>query len=149
MRNVGVTVSSFIFLFAAFIFYQSLDFQYYSEFGPGPGFFPRWLGGALMILSLVNIWQSVTKEVVWFRDVLPKSKELLLLVKICVSIALFIVIVPYSGFIIAGTLILFILFYPEYKWYSALGMSVATTVIVFIAFKLLLNIPLPVNAIGI
>lgn len=149
MRNVGGTVSAFIFLFAAFIFYQSLDFQYYSEFGPGPGFFPRWLGGALMVLSALNIWQSVTKEIIWFRDVLPERKEFRIIVKICVSIVLFIMIVPYSGFTIAGTIILFILFYPEYKWYSALGMSVATTVIVFIAFKLLLHIPLPVNAIGI
>jgi len=149
MRNVGVTVSVFILLFAAFIFYQSFDFEYYGEFGPGPGFFPRWLGGILMVLSLLNIWQSIKGEIVWFSDVMPKGKELKTVLKICGSIILFIVVVPYTGFMIAGTLILFILFYPEYKWYRAIGMSVLTTLVVFVVFKVILHIPLPVNAFGI
>jgi hypothetical protein len=147
--NVGVAVGLCIFVFAALIFYQSFDFSYYSEFGPGPGFFPLWLSGLLMVLSAVHIWHSLKKNPVFFKDVLPKSRELKILGKIAASVILFVVIVPVTGFTLASTLILFLLFYPELKWYTALGASVATTAVVFVTFQVLLHIPLPVSAIGL
>ncbi|WP_375256436.1 tripartite tricarboxylate transporter TctB family protein [Paenibacillus sp. JMULE4] len=36
----------------------------------------------------------------------------------------------------------------DYKWVMALGVSATVTVSLFYVFKFLLNVPLPVNALG-
>ena len=42
---------------SAFVVWESLDLEYYSNLGPGPGFFPFWLGTVLGMLSLVWLVQ--------------------------------------------------------------------------------------------
>src|SRR3954468_8131350 len=44
-----------------YIFLQSRAWDYYTEDGPGPGFFPYWYGVAMVVLSLALILDSVRK----------------------------------------------------------------------------------------
>jgi putative tricarboxylic transport membrane protein len=147
-QNAGVWAGVVLLIFASVFFWQSLSLKYQTKFGPGPGMFPRWLSGILIVLTLIYIWQSVNKEVIRFSDILPKGKDLGNLIAVLGSVVLFILVVNYTGFTIAGTALLFILFVRQFKWYTALGMSLLVTLILFYIFKSLLSIPLPVNAFG-
>lgn len=148
MKNYGVWLGSVLFLFSCFIFWQSLSLEYYGQYGAGPGLLPRWLSGLLAILSIVYIINSIKKENINIQSVIPKGKVLYRLLAIIGAILLFILISPYTGFNIASIIALLILLLPEYKWYSAFGISVTVTIILFLGFDTLLNIPLPVNMWG-
>jgi putative tricarboxylic transport membrane protein len=41
--------------FGAFVVYLSLELTYYSDVGPGPGFFSLWLGVVLVLLAAVDL----------------------------------------------------------------------------------------------
>jgi putative tricarboxylic transport membrane protein len=41
--------------FGAYVSIEALNLPYVSEFGPGPGFFPLWIGVGLSLLSLLLI----------------------------------------------------------------------------------------------
>jgi putative tricarboxylic transport membrane protein len=148
MKNYGVWLGIVLFLFSCFIFWQSLSLEYYGRYGAGPGLLPRWLSGLLAILSIVYIINSIKKEKINIQSVIPKGKVLYRLLAIIGAILLFIIISPYTGFNIASIIALLILLLPEYKWYSALGISVTVTIVLFLGFDSLLNIPLPVNMWG-
>ncbi|MGM7722733.1 tripartite tricarboxylate transporter TctB family protein [Metabacillus sp. Hm71] len=148
MKNIGVWVGLLLLLFAGIIFWQSLSLEYYGQYGPGPGLLPIWLSGLLGVLSIIYIFSSLKEKNNSVFDLLPKGKVLMKLLSILGSIFLFIIISPYSGFVIASMIVLLILLSPEYKWYSSLGISAAITMILFLGFKTVLNIPLPVNMWG-
>ncbi|MBM7660155.1 hypothetical protein JOC85_000922 [Bacillus mesophilus] len=148
LKNFGACLGIILLLFAGFVFWKSLSLEYYGPYGAGPGLLPRWLSGTLAVLSILFIISSLSKEKIYFKDVLPRGKVLIRLLSIIGSIFLFILIAPYTGFNIASITVLMILLLPEYKWFSALGISTAVTVILFLSFNTLLKIPLPVNMWG-
>lgn len=148
MRNAGVWSGSVILVFAMVIFYQALSMEYSTPLGPGPGFFPRWLGGLLIILALAYIWDSIKNEVISLAELLPRGKALENIAATLLGMVLFLAIVSYTGFVIAGTLLLLIMFWREYKWYTALGASLGISLLLLVVFQSILGVPLPVNDFG-
>lgn len=148
MKNLGVYVSLFFLVFGGIIFWQSLSMDYYSDYGPGPGLLPRWVSGIIIVLSIVNLVWSFKKDVILFSDVMPKGEGLINVLTCMGSLVLFMVIVPFTGFVAGGITTLFILFKRGYKWYSALGLSALVTLVIFWLFGMALGIPLPVNQYG-
>jgi hypothetical protein len=148
MKNAGVWVGCFIFVFALIIFSTALTYEYYGSIGPGPGLFPLWLSGALIVLSLLYIAESMFKHKISFSDILPSGKGLRNTILFILSFILFMIIVPATGFCIAGIIMLFIVLLPSYKWYLCLGISTTVTLFFFFMFYNLLKIPLPVNSLG-
>ncbi|HWO98149.1 MAG TPA: tripartite tricarboxylate transporter TctB family protein [Bacillus sp. (in: firmicutes)] len=149
MKNYGVWVGIFILLFAAFMFNASLQYEYYSQYGPGPGFFPRWLSGLLGAFSILFILDSLRKKNrISFSDVLPRGKVLFSVLKVVLSIALFIVISPFLGFIISSILVLLILLTPDFKWTTSFSTAASVTIVLFVVFNTFLDIPLPTNIWG-
>jgi putative tricarboxylic transport membrane protein len=148
LKNIGVWVGALLLIFSVVIFWQSLSLEYYGQYGAGPGLLPIWLSGLLGVLSILYIINSLKEGHVNLFDLLPKGKVLVKLLTIVGSIFLFIIISPYTGFIIASIIVLLILLAPEYKWYSAFGISTVITFVLFFGFKIVLNIPLPVNIWG-
>ncbi|GAB7386681.1 tripartite tricarboxylate transporter TctB family protein [Bacillaceae bacterium] len=146
--NAGVLAGILTLVFAVIILLESFSYDYQGPLGPGPGLFPRWLSGLLIVLSGFYIFDSVKKDVIKIIDILPKGKELRALLSILGALIVFILIVPYTGFIVAGTVFLFILLVREYKWYVGLGISAGVSAFLFWVFDTLLNVPLPVNAFG-
>ena len=56
-----------ILLLAVFFGYEALQLRYYSELGPGPGFFPLWLSILLGILATIML----VKATVGVREAMP------------------------------------------------------------------------------
>jgi putative tricarboxylic transport membrane protein len=148
MKNVGVWIGSFMLIFSGIIFWESRSMTYYNGVAPGPGFLPLWLSGILFVLSILYIFRSLKKEIILFSKVLPKGKGLGNIVTLIGSVVLFIIMIPYAGFVISSIVMLFLLFKRGYKWYWGLGLSVVVTMIIFVIFDTMLQVPLPVNDFG-
>ena len=65
-----------------------------------------------------------------------------------VGIIFFSVVVPYTGFVVATTGLLFIMLRRDYKWYTALAAGLIASIILLFCFQTLLGIKLPVNDFG-
>jgi len=149
LKNAGVWVGLVILIIAGTLFWQSLSYDYYSNYGPGPGLLPLWLSGFLILLSLLYIVESIRKERIKLSDIFPKGAGLRKVASIFAAFIVFLIIIPYTGYTIASIVMLFILFFREYKWYWGLGISVAVTLAIFYVFQSLLNVPLPENVFGL
>ncbi|ALS20516.1 MULTISPECIES: tripartite tricarboxylate transporter TctB family protein [Paenibacillus] len=147
-QNAGVWGGLVLLIYAGVLFVESLSLRYYTAYGPGPGFFPIWLNGVLIILALGYIWLSLRKEVILFKDIFPKGKDLKNVLSVPVSILIFMLIVNTTGFVIGCTVLLFLVLVRQYKWNLALGISLTTSVVLFVVFVTLMEVPLPVNIFG-
>lgn len=59
-RTYQITGIAFI-LFSAFVVRESLDLKFYTSLGPGPGFFPFWLGVFFGLLAVGMLYQATFK----------------------------------------------------------------------------------------
>ena len=148
MKNAGVWAGIVVMLFAGTIFYQAFSLDYSTALGPGPGFFPRWLSGILIIATLCYIWDSLKNGAISTRDILPAGRPLQDILIMMAGLILFAVTVSYFGFVISGTLLLFLMFMRQYRWYMALCISLGISVILLVTFQSLLGVSLPVNDFG-
>jgi putative tricarboxylic transport membrane protein len=149
IRNAGVWVGLVLLIFSGTIFWQALSYDYFSAFGPGPGLFPLWLSGALIVVSILYIIESVRKEKIKLSEIFPRGSELRKVISIIASLVIFLILVPFSGYITASIIMLLILFFREYKWYWGLVISIVITLSLFYTFETFLNVPLPENSFGL
>ncbi|WP_248928410.1 tripartite tricarboxylate transporter TctB family protein [Paenibacillus hamazuiensis] len=148
MKNLGVYMALFFILFSGIMFWESLSMDYYSEYGPGPGLLPLWVSGFIFVLSIVYLVVALKKEIILFSKILPKGEGLVNVLVCAGSLILFMIIVPFAGFLIGSAVTLFILFMRGYRWYWSAGLSVSIAFIIFWVFGVILQVPLPVNDLG-
>lgn len=148
MKNIEVYVSAFFIIVGAVVCWQSLSMPIYGEYGPGPGLLPLWVAGAMTLLAVINLIQSLKRNNTQFSDLMPKGEGMINLLACVGSFALFMLIVEHVGFTISSIIMLSILFSRGYKWYWGLGMSFVVTGIVFYVFSSILSVPVPVNQYG-
>jgi putative tricarboxylic transport membrane protein len=140
--RIGVWAGIFVSVFSLFLLIKSFSFSYKSEFGPGPGFFPVWLCGILFVLSLLYIYESAKREQD-SDEKLPTGHALKNVLFILTCLILFVIFVSYLGFILTGTLFLFILLFRQYRWYISIGISLSVSVFIFWLFSSVLGVILP------
>lgn len=148
MQSMEVYISLFFVLVGGLIVEQASAMQYYSQYGPGPGLLPLWIGVILTVLSVINLVMTYKKNDTPFSKLLPKGVGLVNLLACVGSFLLFTGLVSFVGFSISSFLMLSILFSRGYKWYWALAMSAAVTGVLFLVFGSVLGVPLPVNEYG-
>mgnify|MGYP001471826414 CR=1 FL=1 len=146
-ENAGLWAGLVIFVTAVVFILYSLQYDFQSDTGPGPGLLPFWLGCALAVLAIIFIIGSIRKPIL-FRLILPAKRGRKNILMIIGSLLLVICLMPYSGFVIASTIFLWLLLLDGYRWYSSLGIAVGVSLFLFWVFDVLLKIPLPVNAFG-
>ena len=128
--------------------WQSLSLDYYGEYGPGAGLLPLWVNCFIIVLSLGYLVMAIKKDIILFQKVFPKGDGRVNVLISMGSPILFLIIVPYVGFIVGSIITLFILYMRGYKWYWSLSFSAALSFIIFWVFGTLLQVPLPVNNFG-
>jgi putative tricarboxylic transport membrane protein len=62
MKRVFQTAGLCFLGLSAFVVWESWDLEYYTNLGPGPGFFPLWLGVVMGALSLVWLVQVFAQK---------------------------------------------------------------------------------------
>lgn len=146
--NISLLFGICFLAYSALYFVKSFDIPYHTKFGPGPAMYPRWLSGISIIIALLYIWQSATKQVFRAKDCLPGKNELINVGSVFVSCLVFLFLLNSVGFNVAGSLLMFVVFIRQYKWWKAVLLSVVITYICFFVFKVLFSVPLPVNMFG-
>ena len=142
----GIWAGAVIFLLALFLFVVSLQYTYSGALGLGPGFFPTWLSGILMVLSIWYIFESVKGKNA-SSESWPTGRSLKDILFIIISLVLFILLFSLFGFLIAGFIFLAILFYKEYRWYTTILMSAGITALFYWLFNSVLQVYLPLSGI--
>lgn len=84
---------------AAFVIFQALRLNYYTRLGPGPGFFPFWLGTTLALLSLAWLLQVSLRSLEAVEEgFVPDRGGLARIVAILAALALFAGCIELLGF---------------------------------------------------
>lgn len=141
----GVWAGIFLFLVTLVFFVLALGYDYSDRYGPGPGFFPAWVTGILLILSLIYIYESAKEESSMNEKPMIEWTAFKRVLRVLVALIGYVVLVTFVGFIFTTTVFLFSLLYKEYKWYSSLAISLGTSIFLFFLFEKVLKVTLPGN----
>ena len=139
----GVVV---LFFGLAVVFFSS-QLPYYSEFGPGPGFLPLWVGVVLIgcaIFVIINLLRKNDKIGTFFK---PRTK---LGLHVLVIIFITFLLLPLLGFSIGLALFVGITMriMGKHRWVSCSLTAVMTAICIHLIFISWLTIPLPQGLIG-
>lgn len=121
-------------------------------FGPGPGFFPFWLGvimASLATILLATAWRrrATAKDGV---SPFPGKKALIAIGSVLAGLAAYISLIEVLGFLMDTFLyVAFLLGVVENeRWPRTLLVAVSTTAGLYLVFQILLGITLPSNMFG-
>jgi putative tricarboxylic transport membrane protein len=128
----------------AYILAQARAWAYMGEDGPGPGFFPMWYGGAMLVLSLALVAGSVLKPAargVRWKDV---GRALACWAAFAATVAL----MPFVGFVVSfGLLCAFIVkVMCAERTRTAIVVAVGFAVAFYLVFEVALDVALPRGA---
>jgi putative tricarboxylic transport membrane protein len=134
-------------------FLESRKFTYMTEFTPGPGFMPFWVGIILAILScylLIDAYvRKPSKED--SASILPKKRSLYRVGFLFVLLFILKTVMPFLGFPL--TICLFvatILFSLErYSIVKSIGYGIAYSVVIWLVFEKYLQMGFPKGFLGI
>lgn len=89
MRRVYQIAALLFLAFSAYLMVASRSMEYYVDLGPGPGFFPFWLGALLAVLSIMWLVQvSRGPGGPMEPGFIPERRGLIRIVSILVALAL-------------------------------------------------------------
>jgi putative tricarboxylic transport membrane protein len=137
--------------FGSFVVYEALRLPYSSEFGPGPGFFPLWIGIGIVACSLVMLYayffraDSNSEE-----TVRPSRVELARALGAWLAFVAAIVLLPLIGFGLSlGLLTVFlVLFLDRRSSWVALGVALGLALGFHLVFAVALGVSLPAGPWG-
>jgi putative tricarboxylic transport membrane protein len=147
MRLAELTGVIVLLLLGVAIFFFSLELPYMAEYGPGPGFLPRWLSLALVgcsVAVLVGLLRKQKKDEPFFK---PRTREG---VKVLGLIIINFLFLPVLGFSVVLALFTGITMRAmgRHSWVlcglTALGVAIA----IHLIFIQWLTIPLPEGIVG-
>jgi hypothetical protein len=132
-----------------FVVWRSLTLSYLDEFGPGPGFLPRWMGLLLTVLAASLVVSAVRSRV---DDAATRSDRRGLLRVFIAASGLIAVAaaLEWTGFFAGFAVLSFFLVYivERRSLAASIAVSASMTLGFFLIFRLILPLPLPVGAWG-
>jgi putative tricarboxylic transport membrane protein len=152
-----VIVDGFLLILGGWIIYYSFSLKYYTSLGPGPGFFPLWIG---VLLSALGILSGVINIYVLMRyrdETRNTSSERLFGMSrfknagvVTGALIGCTILLRWLGFMLAiGFFSFFLLqIVGRWGWRKSIVLSVIVSVGLFVLFRLYLKIPLPVGPFG-
>ncbi len=120
---------------------------YHSDFGPGPGFLPTWIGYVLAVCGGLVTFQELRAR----RDGQAFFRErTVVAVKVLVAIALAFVLIPFLGFSIAFGLFMLaaMRILGTHRWWACGSAAIVTMLAIHQVFAGWLGIPLPGGLVG-
>jgi putative tricarboxylic transport membrane protein len=129
----------------AYVVSQALQWPYMTEDGPGPGFFPRWYGSVMVVLSLWLVASAVMKP---GPDAAPRPGKRRELARALVCWAAFvgsIALMPLTGFLVAFALLTWFIvsFLARQSHVKGLALGIGGSVLFYLVFELALGVELP------
>ena len=146
MKRVHQAASLLVAAIGVFLVFQGVKLRLEGQVGPGPGFFPFWIGLALTLVSALWLVQvSLRPATVTAASLLPPRRDLLTLVAVVAALILFMLVLRPIGFNLAMLGLLLFLFFVIDRQHAVakLVIAVAGSFGVHYVFEQLLRVPLP------
>lgn len=150
MKRYQIASAVFLLLFGAMICWEARKLDMGRIVKPGPGFFPFWLGIALVIVALALIFQFRRGKP---EESIPgpgKGHRWEKILYTLGALLLYAFFLESLGYILATFLLLFFLFrvIDTQKWGVVVFGSILSSFITYALFKLWLQVQLPVGLWG-
>jgi putative tricarboxylic transport membrane protein len=147
MRLADLIGGAVVLILGLAVIYFSSQLPYYSEYGPGPGFLPLWLGVVLTacaIFVIITVLKKHDKIGTFFK---PRTK---LGLHVLIIIFITFLLLPLLGFSIGLALFVGITMriMGKHRWVSCSLTAVVTAICIHLIFVSWLTIPLPQGLIG-
>lgn len=149
MKRIHQGAALFFIAISAAIAWGSLKLEYYTNLGPGPGFFPFWLAVTMGILSFIWLLQLYGKS--WVAEAkafFPPQHGIFRIVSILMALLIAAGLMEFLGFQLTMFLFLTFLFLVlgrQTLWVT-LVLSLFGSVGVYHLFSRYLDVPLPTAA---
>ena len=133
--------------FGSFVVYEARGLPYHSEFGPGPGFFPLWIGIGIVVCSLFLIGAAIFRG----GEGIPISRlEMVRALSAWLAFALAVALLPFLGFGLSlGLLTAFlVLVLGRRSPWLAIGVALGLAVGFHVVFAVALGVSLPAGPWG-
>jgi hypothetical protein len=153
IRYLDQIVAVFLAAFGAYLIWAGLQYGFMQETTPGAGFFPLLSGGALIVLSIINLARSIIGLEELQEDM--SRRDVAKFAAIVVAMLVFVVITPLLGITIATMLLMLAIGFTirpslERSYLVRLGVtSVFIPIACFGIFGTLLRVPLPRGLFGL
>ena len=128
---------------ATYVLAQARAWPYMTEEGPGPGFFPMWYGGAMLVLSLVLVANTV------FSREAPRGKvrwgELRRVFACWGAFVACVALMPWAGFVVAFALLTWFIVavLARRPQPMAIGLAIGMALAFYLLFDVALGLSLP------
>ena len=130
--------------------YALTQYSYMDRYSLGPAFYPAWIGGFIVLLGLLIIYQNHKNRYLEQKKKVPTreaANRMALFVIMCI---LFLVVVNFLGMVIS--LILFLLavnrMIAQNTWKRSIPMAVLTTLGIYLVFHVIFYINFPEGFLG-
>jgi hypothetical protein len=139
--ETGVAIACIIFGFIVIYGSLKVGINWGAE-GPKSGFFPFYVGIAIVGSSLVNL------RTAWLGE--PKAlfatwHQLGQVLAVVVPTTVYVFVLPYTGIYIASFVLIagFMVVLGKYRWITALSLGIAVPVAIYLMFEKWFLVPLP------
>lgn len=142
-RAVEIGVAIAMLLFAAIIIYGAwLAGINWGAEGPRAGFFPFYVGLAILLSTLVNLAQALTSD---RKKLFADWDQLRQVLSVVIPAAVYVALVPWIGLYVASFLLIavFMKWLGRYNWGLTLAVAIAVPVLAFLMFEKWFLVPLP------
>jgi len=150
MKRVYQVASLCFLAFSGYLVFESRQMEYYADLGPGPGFFPFWLGAALGILSIIWLIQASREpEGALEAGFIPKRLGLVRILSVLVAMVLFACVLDDLGFQLTMLIFLGVLLIAlgRQKLIVTAAVALVGSFGVYYVFKHWLDVPLPTSSV--
>jgi putative tricarboxylic transport membrane protein len=133
--------------FGGVVIYEATILPYHSEFGPGPGFFPLWIGIGIVACSLFLIGAAIFRG---GEGILISRLEMVRALSAWLAFALAVALLPLLGFGLSlGLLTAFLVLVLDRRspW-LAIGVALGLAVGFHVIFAVALGVSLPAGPWG-
>ena len=152
MRWVYKITGTLFLLFAAFIAYKSLQLQYYTPLGPGPGFFTFWVSIIFGGMAIIMILQATFAQAEPMpHDFFSTKKGYLRIGVIVLTLIFTTAMLDFLGFRLTMLIVYLFLLYTLGRQgiLLTLILSLFGSFGIFYVFDQLLDVPLPTGVFGL
>ncbi|MGI5059043.1 tripartite tricarboxylate transporter TctB family protein [Treponema pectinovorum] len=147
IANIVSAIIGMLYSLTAFL--MTFTFKEFTNVPVGPEFFPRILAVALFVCCFILLVSTLLKKDDGQKapTISPLNKDMQKCLLALLVIIVYAILWEIVGFIIATPLALFVmmLILGQRKYLFMAGISVAATAVIFLAFKFLLQIEMPMG----
>ena len=129
-----------------YLMFQGLNLRIQGQFGPGPGFFPFWVGLILAALSLVWLGRiTLGPPTTMAPDFIPPRPQVVIIGAVVVAMIAFMLLLRPIGFTLAMLVLLLFLFFVMDRQFAVAKIAIAFvgSFGVHWVFEQILRVPLP------